>query len=183
MLLILPRVRLKQAYKGSAFLCTYLSNAVEELKAQTWASILTLLLLLAWPSSSSLSSRRPHCSWRILIASTSQTMEAKGYTSLGQCLDCSKFSTNITLSFANAEDSQKVSYPLWYVTTIRETHQLYDFCFVFQAECLWVCIMHTALNIKSNAPHWRDWPNKHLLVSPSSCPYVCLHEEQFLFLR
>lgn len=25
--------------------------------------------------------------------------------------------------------------------------------------------------------------HKHLLVSPSSCCYVCLHEEQFLFLR
>lgn len=109
----------------------------------------------------------------------------KGYTSLGQCLDCSKFPTNITLSFANAEGSPKISYPLWYVTTIRETHQLDGFCFVFQNE--WVLMsLHNAYYFehqKQRPPAGETDLHKHLLVSPSSCCYVCLHEEQFLFLR
>lgn len=113
----------------------------------------------------------------------------KGYTSLGQCLNYSKFPTNITLSFANAEDSQKVSYPLWYVIsydfTIRETHQRDDFCFVFQNE--WVLMsLHNAYcfeHQKQCPPAGETDLNKHLLVSPSSCRSVCLHEEQFLFLR
>lgn len=45
----------------------------------------------------------------------------------------------------------------------------------------WACIIYTVLKIKSNVPHWRDWP-QHLLLAPSSCPYVCLCEELFLFL-
>lgn len=123
-----------------------------------------------WPSPSPLSSPGLHCTQR--IATTLLTHY--GSQSSGQCLDCSRFPTNTTLCFANAEEIPQKG-PIPSPSSWKPTN-FFDFCFVFLMS---LHNIHSFENQKQCSPLERLAST--FAISSLFMP-LCLCEELFLFL-